>query len=928
MSFGYYIGFYAAAGVRGTQLWNRYHREITRFEAPAAPRVESAWLGSVEETPIVIYPYRPDKPPPATANVPPHGYPEFRFLVGVEDRLEPASDWLPGPAPWAATIDWSRFTVPGYSTVLWGEARWPAGVDGPPICVLGEPVALDGQGDVNRPQWLWSVVTKYEINGSPLIETTDRPVPVWWPGGLLAHVHRPLLPRVTVPIDTTQPDTLEVDRMAWSWHHGMPLYAAADSHDRLGIWVRQHYYDADLETQKTLMTDGCRQHCVIHHQWPSSPGAWHNGWFWFLETRGRFGYTDVEQGLSRTLVGWRTKSNSPHLYWDEWHNTRVEVMSPSEQQEHDKAMSRLELCGRWIDCKPGLGEPWGTWVGPASVLLAEAAEDQEIGLITDTLHHRILIVGPWRQSDFLDYDDETVADTPVRTWCGDPWGAEGNEDGDGAEARFREPWDILRHSNGKFYATVTVSGRLVEIIPNRLAGTGIVRTVFQSRTEAGEPFEPTDKELRIGGADTDREALGQRGKVSKLPPEVLRAMVRPGPFSNASVLRPQALTELSDGRLMASGFHVWDAYSFDLVGEQVAKAFDLDFSPDPDEEVGTRVFSGCSFVADRRAKVGPIDSIATGAWQSNTGRWWRPSGDTWVNSGPIIRTRPNIGTKRMLDGPANRLPDPAYPLAVSINHQDVGPQGFIFHAANVPWMVYVRSRNETDRRWTDTEFEAIERGQWIYGNGTSPGEPVYHRPSFLKLYGPDFQNYIGPAAMDLWMRHALDERGLEIDRAALAEEIRAGWGTGVPRPELSDEDIDDLILFLDSRTNAYKYGPPIGSVVEPPEVAEVTGEITVTLVPDARHAGEVHTGWAWYVNDERRAITTAPTWTVQLAVGTWRIEVSAIGESDVGESVRTPVGLVTCSPPGQRGGRRIFGRWASGVLRDDRGRVARGRRGC
>jgi len=145
------------------------------------------------------------------------------------------------------------------------------------------------------------------------------------------------------------------------------------------------------------------------------------------------------------------------------------------------------------------------------------------------------------------------------------------------------------------------------------------------------------------------------------------------------------------------------------------------------------------------------------------------------------------------------------------------------------------SNPATDPIWIDYHDLRYGRGSDLYRYGTCFDFPFGSRPSLAELHGIYGQAFIGTKTFsDLMAAYPSATPGDAGDQA-LAAFIQGGMDGSVPRPEITGNDMADLIYFI-RRTSLEGHGPP---AVQPlpriaPSAAPIVSNVAATRSADRK----------------------------------------------------------------------------------------------
>src|SRR5581483_4838002 len=323
----------------------------------------------------------------------------------------------------------------------------------------------------------------------------------------------------------------------------------------------------------------------------------------------------------------------------------------------------------------------------------------------------------------------------------------GYQDGPALTAKFNEPYSIVMAPDGTMYVADFNNSAIRVISPDG-------RTVS---TLLGKPVPPAPV------VATNRD---------------LYSSPSPVPFSTATIPYPQVIRFDSQGNL--------------VMGESVTRVVRL-------INIQTKTVSRIHVIApntspghswiwldvDTKGTIGPKDDIIVAQSVGGSGNvdLWRYSHDgSFVaefggNGGPLQ------------DGPAKTSVTARaghYPWIIAISKTE---GRFITSGFGTTGLSSWRILQPNDPP-TTVDVARFVNGKHIWMSGTVPGFPWGSRPAFSSIGGATGVGHLGiiPTFDDIMDTYPTD--------SALAAYIQSGFGGSVPRPEITGNDLRDLIYFI------------------------------------------------------------------------------------------------------------------------------------
>ena len=358
----------------------------------------------------------------------------------------------------------------------------------------------------------------------------------------------------------------------------------------------------------------------------------------------------------------------------------------------------------------------------------------------------------------------------VTTFAGSP-GRSGFRDGESSRARFNEPWSIVTDpSTGTLYVADKSNHAI-----RKIDRSGLVSTMLGGRKV------PKRKRIK---ADINRNPNAWRPKSE--------------PLDKATLVYPHVVRIDSKGNLVV-GENWTSAIRRVNLGSNTIDRLHL---------LGTKPGRIMWLDVDRKGNVGPIDHIlfveATGKRNDVVHRFDPVSGQVT----PAHLGLPQFPGKDSGFGEGGSTP---FPLTVAIDDEEAR----FAIVSSYRGSVSVFRPLPGDHPPVDQQ--AYENGKIVYMTGTVAGFPFGSRPAFSSLHGRDGFSRLStvPSFDDLTQR----------DDVNLGRYIQTGMEGLVPRPEITGNDLRDLIYFVRRTAVDGRVGPtdltPLSDDTVPPRIEAV-----------------------------------------------------------------------------------------------------------
>lgn len=437
-------------------------------------------------------------------------------------------------------------------------------------------------------------------------------------------------------------------------------------------------------------------------------------------------------------------------------------------------------------------DPWDTSLTEAQI----AAQFQQVGTIGtpsfgdfrggndicyDPRNHAILYVAKTLDHCIIKID--TSVNPPVATRYAGQDGVAGFADGAAISALFNEPYSIIMSDGtgsagpiGTMYVADKFNNRIRAISPDG----STVSTVVGYQPSGAYPSDATVTAAFL--ANINGNVYCPAGSV---------------PFASAYIPYPQCIRFFSDGHICLLENVTLEAMDIDLAGQTVKRIGSVYYNDPP--TTGYPAQNWAWLAVDRKGMVGPVDDILI---QTVVTAGMRISRDntrrvTLYTDEEIVWQLSEGGS----GGPNS------YPWAVAISETE---GRFLMNGiAGGPPAVH-RIRQAGEPNWTDPNYvtwypSGTYSGSWIWQMGTCVCFPWDSRPSFQSLMGHSGAWHLGDAAT-----HTFDSLNAAYPTdAALATYIQSGLGGGTPRPEITGNDLRDLIYYIRRRSQAGSYPTPV-----------------------------------------------------------------------------------------------------------------------
>lgn len=364
----------------------------------------------------------------------------------------------------------------------------------------------------------------------------------------------------------------------------------------------------------------------------------------------------------------------------------------------------------------------------------------QIFYVADYGNHRIVAV------------DSTTTPATVSTYVGSRTGRSGHQDGNGTEALFFHPFSLVMDRSGVMY----VSDRDNHLIRKIDADRHVTTVVGQA---AGT--HPTYWTSSRTTAATNRS----------------RYMVN-GNFATATLLFPGVIRLDSRDNLILGEDQLGTIRRVNVATETVELV-----------RIPGATSPWIWLDVDREGTFGPVDDIfylsANGPNIPNTGSVNEYFVRIAANGSSEVGVMGSTGGNYRFEARLDRSRGLHYPWLVAVGKGALWENGF-----GTDGLLRIRLALPNDRvdSWDGALWPAYVPGRDLYHAGTVKNFPYGSRPSFDHLHGNLGWNqlFTSPSFDDL----------AEVSDAELTRMIQEGWGGRVARPEITGNDLRNLIFFI------------------------------------------------------------------------------------------------------------------------------------
>lgn len=307
-------------------------------------------------------------------------------------------------------------------------------------------------------------------------------------------------------------------------------------------------------------------------------------------------------------------------------------------------------------------------------------------------------------------------------------------------------------------------------------------------------------------------------------------------FSDAYAIFPQVLRTASTGNVVLGEAYSVSARLIDLSAQTVTRIGGFDGTAFPGYN-----FDGVAWFwldVDSAGAIGPVDDIIlfasdAGNVGSNASAIGRMSIDGSYNS--------RFGGDSDLAAKGGTTEDGAggghypWPVAISKTQGRIISGGFA-NLGMFSWRIG-QPGDPTTNIITNQNIDmpAMVRGRAIWDNGAPTNWPFGARPTFRNLYGPTGCAHLGLGTFD-------DFATLYPTDAALGAFIQSGMGGSVPRPEITGDDLRDLIYYIRRISLPGSYPTPLATFTDP-SATDVTPPVISNVTATRLSSTSIRVTW-------------------------------------------------------------------------------------
>ena len=408
-------------------------------------------------------------------------------------------------------------------------------------------------------------------------------------------------------------------------------------------------------------------------------------------------------------------------------------------------------------------------------------------LVFDPRDSNILYIADNRNHQIVKLNIATLAAT---TYAGTK-GVAGYQDGPALGAKFNQPYSITMAPDGTMYVADFNNSAIRKISSN---GSTVSTLVGGGRTL--DPFVVA----------ANRDAYSSPTPVS---------------FSSALIPYPQVIRLDSRGNIVLGEAVSQVVRYINLTTNVVSRIYTI-------KPTGASNHSWIWLDVDTIGTIGPKDDILLAVSVGFPGNTIlrRLS----IDGTAIVEVGSNGGP--LTDGQAKYVSDPGthYPWCVAISKTE---GRFVTVGFGTTGVMSWRIQEPTDPVY-DLDLDNYSNGRSIWLTGTVAGFPWGSRPAFSTLGGNRGVSHLGiiPSFDDLMT--------LYPDDVSLGNYIHSGMGGSVPRPEITGNDLRDLIYFV--RRNSLQ-GGSLSPTAPVPSSADVTAPVISNVVVTHTNSTSVAISW-------------------------------------------------------------------------------------
>jgi hypothetical protein len=340
----------------------------------------------------------------------------------------------------------------------------------------------------------------------------------------------------------------------------------------------------------------------------------------------------------------------------------------------------------------------------------------------------------------------------ITTFAGAP-GQKGYSDGPAGAARFNEPYSLVASpADGSLYVADMENNAIRKVSPQ-----GVVTTVAGASTRTAVPAGDAGKQLVFQQKDSSTANKS---------------------ISAASINYPQVIRLDSRGNLIVGEPWTRSVRRVNFSSGMVER---IAYLPGKDSHQGTWIWLD----VDVKGNIGPADDILVAISETlsvvSNRIVWRFSADG-SRGGEAV---PHGWPSSAYSGRANHVFEPVghYPWAVAIDDEEAR---FVTTGFGTSGLVSLRMVLPSDPE--SYHHETFQRGFQIFDRGTVPAFPFGSRPGFAAVHGSRGYSRLGNVLNFDDLRLLSDED--------LAAYIQDSMGGSTPRPEITGNDLRDVIYFI------------------------------------------------------------------------------------------------------------------------------------
>ena len=371
--------------------------------------------------------------------------------------------------------------------------------------------------------------------------------------------------------------------------------------------------------------------------------------------------------------------------------------------------------------------------------------------------------------------DASFIPARVSTYAGSLTGQAGLRNGIGTDALFNEPFSIAMAKDGTMYVADRSNSLIRQIDQNQNVTTLV-----------GQGYTSVPSEASLQDADRATTRATQ---------------MKNGDFSVASIIYPFVIRLDSQQNIILGENFLGTIRKINLQTRMVEGPLRIpQASP-----------QWIWLDVDREGTFGPKDDIIFAA-TSGAG------GNNYITRFPADGSVEQLVFKGSLhfDGRLNQSQPPHYPWMLALGKGALWSNGW-----GADGVTRVRKALPGDRTDDNNQLynNYAKSGEVIYETGTATGFPWGSRPSFELQHGRYGWSQFG-------MQPNFDDLA-SVSDTDLTTMIQSGWGSGIPRPEITGNDLRDLLYYIrrnslpSIRSGANLLGP-VASDTTAPIISSIT----------------------------------------------------------------------------------------------------------